>query len=251
MNWLGSAGLFVLGACVGSFLNVVADRLPAGESLLHPPSHCPACGRQLAKRELVPIVGWLALRGRCRTCTAPIPLRVPAVELTTALVFAAAGWLISPWPRLVVTMGFASLLIAIAAIDLEHQVVLNRLVYPALALALAAALLPWPPETLPALGGGAVAFGALFAIAVLLPRGMGMGDVKLAAFIGLAVGFPLAVPVLLLAFISGGLVGGFLLLTRRAKPGDAVPFGPFLALAGVAGLLFGDRFLIYWLGRPA
>ncbi|HEX9796454.1 MAG TPA: prepilin peptidase, partial [Anaerolineales bacterium] len=145
MNWLGSAGLFVLGACVGSFLNVVADRLPAGESLLHPPSHCPACGRQLAKRELVPIVGWLALRGRCRTCTAPIPLRVPTVELTTALVFVAAGWLISPWPRLVFTMGFASLLIAIAAIDLEHQVVPNRLVYPALALALAAALLPWPP----------------------------------------------------------------------------------------------------------
>jgi len=249
MSGLAIGGLAVIGACVGSFLNVVADRLPERKSLIRPASHCPACGRRLSPLELIPVVSWLALRGRCRHCRTPIPLRVPLVEALTAGIFVATAWLVSPWQRATLSLLYASLLIVIAVIDFEHHLVPNRLVYPGLLLALAGAFVPVPPEPLSALAGGAIAFGTLFAIAALSPGGMGMGDVKLAAFVGLSLGFPLAVPIVLLAFVSGGLVGGLLLMTKRARPGDAVPFGPFLALAGVLGLLLGDRLLISWLGR--
>ncbi len=237
----------LLGAVVGSFLNVVADRLPAGRSLISPPSHCPACERRLSPLELVPIVSYLLLRGRCRTCGALIPARVPLVELTTALVFTAAGLRYGLSLRAGMTCLFAALLITMAVIDLERQLIPNKIVFPAIALALLA--LPFAGWTDPvaALLGGAISFGTLFAIAALAAGGMGMGDVKLAAYLGLILGFPQIVPGLLLAFIAGGAVAGGLLLSGRLQRGDPVPFGPFLAASGVLFLFYGDRIVHFWL----
>ena len=241
----------VLGAAVGSFLNVCADRLPAGESIVSPPSHCPSCQRRLTSYELIPVVSFLALRGRCRTCGARIPWRVPAVELATGLLFALIMWrfglgLMTLWAVL-----YACFLILMAVTDLESQRILNAVVFPAIGLALIASLFTPGRTAASLILGGVLAFGTIFLLAVLIPGGMGMGDVKLAAFIGLIVGFPQIAFVLLLAFVLGGAVAGALLLARRLHRGDRIAFGPFLALAALTGLLYGPNLLQWWIARLA
>lgn len=247
MNNLNIIGCGLLGAVVGSFLNVWADRMPAGISLIEPPSHCPHCGRRLSAWELIPVLSWVILRGRCRTCGEKIPWRVPIVELLTGLLFGLAAWRFGLRPYTFLVLLYLSLLIVLSIIDLDYQRIPNQIIFPALAIAAVAS--PFTPHaTLGQLWlGGAIAFGLLFLIAVLLPGGMGMGDVKLIAFIGLTLGFPRVVPILLLAFILGGLVAGFLLITKIRDRSDPVPFGPFLATAGVIGLLFGDSLVNLWL----
>jgi leader peptidase (prepilin peptidase)/N-methyltransferase len=249
MNGLNIAGMALLGALVGSFLNVWADRMPSGQSLIVPPSHCPGCQRRLSAWEMVPIVSWLLLRGRCRTCGEPIPIRVLLVELLTAVLFGLVGWRYGIQPYSFLLLLYLSLLIVLSLIDLEHHLIPNQIVFPALLIAALASPLT-PTASLSRLWlGGALSFAVLWLIAILLPRGMGMGDVKLTAFIGLIVGFPTVIPMLLLSFILGGVVGAFLLLTGIKGRSDPVPFGPFLAAAGVVGLLYGDAIVQAWLGR--
>jgi leader peptidase (prepilin peptidase) / N-methyltransferase len=232
-----AAGLF--GAVVGSFLNVVVHRVPRGESLISPGSHCPACGAAVRPYDNVPIVSWLILRGRCRDCGASIPARYPLVELLTLVVFAAIVAANGFDEDLVLELPFAAALIALAAIDFDHRLLPNRIVYPLAAWGLIGTLLVDRADTVEHLAAGAGAFTFLLLAVILYPRGMGMGDVKLGGAMGLYLGLSV-IPALLIAFLSGSIVG----LTMIAREGvaarkKAVPFGVFLALGGIVAVLVG------------
>jgi leader peptidase (prepilin peptidase)/N-methyltransferase len=243
----------VLGLVVGSFLNVVVHRLPRHESVVRPRSRCPGCGTQLAWRDNVPVVSWLALRRRCRTCRRPISARYPLVELATAALFAAAALRFGPDAALPAYLVLFAAIVAIAAIDLEHFIVPNRIVYPALfasvpLLVVAAAVGDEWASLRDAAVGGLAAWGALLVIHLASPRGMGFGDVRLAGLIGVHLGWLSlghVVTGLFLAFASAAVVGLGLVAASLRTGKDRVPFGPFLALGAVAAVLFGGP-LISW-----
>ncbi len=237
---------FLLGAVVGSFLNVVIHRLPRRQSLLWPGSYCPACRAALRPWDLVPVLSYLALRGRCRYCGSPVGWRYPAVEVLTglayALVYQRLGW---GWelPGAFVLVGVVT---AAAFIDLEHGIIPNRLV---LAGAGAGVLLFWWPTPLRLADGllGAATTGGLFlAVALAYPGGMGGGDVKLAALVGFYLGWRLGLLAMVLAVVLGGAVGLALVAWRVKGRKDPIPFGPFLAAGAVLALAWGPD-LIRWL----
>jgi len=231
----------VLGGVLGSFLNVVAWRLPRGESIVHPRSRCPQCETQIAWYDNLPLVSWLLLRGRCRHCGARIPLRYPALELLTAAVFAAIVAVRGFDDDLLLYLPFAAMLIAVAAIDLEHRIVPNRIVAPAAVWGLAAAAIVAPASLPGLLIAGAAAFLGLLVAALAYPAGMGMGDVKLAGVMGLYLGAAVA-PALLAAFSLGAFAGLAIIAHQGAAARkQGVPFAPFLALGGVLGLLAGPQ----------
>ena len=238
----------LLGVAVGSFLNVVADRWPVGGSLLSPPSHCDACGRCLRSWELVPILSYLVLRGRCRSCGARVGLRTLAVELGAGLLFGLAAWRIAPrgvrdWVALGLTSAYLSVLLTVTVTDLEHGLIPDRVTLPAIALAVIGGALTGWPGVLHDLGGGLAGAGMIALIIWLVPEGMGWGDVKLAGLIGLVTGLPGVWFALFIAFVSGGIVAGGLMATGRRRRGETIPLGPFLALGGGAALLYGEALL--------
>jgi leader peptidase (prepilin peptidase) / N-methyltransferase len=235
------AGLF--GALIGSFLNVVAHRVPRGESLVSPGSRCPECGAPVKPYDNLPVVSWLLLRGRCRNCGAPISPRYPLVELATALAFAAVVAVRGFDNDLVLELPFVAALIALAAIDFEHKLLPNAIVYPLAAYGVIATLLVDQDDLVEHLIAGAGAFAFLLAAVIAYPRGMGMGDVKLAGAMGLFLGLSI-VPALLAAFLSGSLVG-LVIIAREGAAGrkKAVPFGVFLALGGIVGVLAGPELI--------
>lgn len=226
------------GLLIGSFLNVVTYRLPRGESLVHPPSHCTTCGTPVRPYDNVPVVSWLLLRGRCRRCRAPISARYPAVEALTAAAFALVAALDGIHPALALELPFAAMLIAVAAIDLEHKVVPNKVLLPMAVWGVAAGAVVSPHALLAGLAAGAGAFAFLLAAAVAYPAGMGMGDVKLAGVMGLYLGLSV-VPALAVAFFAGSVVGIALVVRAGGGRGHGVPFAPFMALGGLVGLLAG------------
>ena len=236
----------VVGAVVGSFLNVVIHRLPRRESLVHPRSRCPGCGAQIAGYDNVPIVSWLALRGRCRHCGEPISPRYPVVELLTALAFAAVVLVRGFDNDLILELPFVAALIALAGIDLDHKLLPNRIVYPLAAYGVIATLLVESGELVEHVIAGAGAFVFLLVAVLAYPRGMGMGDVKLAGAMGLYLGASV-IPALLVAFLSGSLVG-IVILAREgaAARKKAIPFGVFLALGGIVGLLAGPELIDFY-----
>ncbi len=238
----------VLGLAISSFLNVCIDRLPERASIVSPPSHCPACGRRLTPLDLIPLVSYLFLRGRCRNCGAPIPRRVLLVEAMTGLLFVLLWYRYGPSLQWLLATLYTCFFIVVFFIDLEHHLVLNRVIYPAIAVALLAIPLTPDHDAAELLGGGAIGFGLLFLIAFIYPAGMGMGDVKLATFIGLVVGFPSVFAALLISFVAGGLVGGGLLLTGLKGRKDAIPFAPFLVAGGMVAMLYGQQ-IIDWYVR--
>jgi leader peptidase (prepilin peptidase)/N-methyltransferase len=233
----------VLGAAIGSFLNVVIHRLPKGESLAWPGSRCPACHTPLRARDNVPILSWLLLRGRCRSCDKPISVRYPLVELLTAVVFAAIAAVRGVDEGLVLELPFAAVLIAVAGIDLEHRIVPNRIVVPAAVFAVVGLAIVDPGELPEVLIAGGAAFLGLLLAAIAYPAGMGMGDVKLAGTMGLFLGAAVA-PALLVAFAAGTLVGVAMIVREG---GDArkkgLPFAPFLAVGGLVGVLVGPELI--------
>jgi leader peptidase (prepilin peptidase) / N-methyltransferase len=235
------AGLF--GAVIGSFLNVVAHRVPLGESLVSPGSRCPHCETPVKPYDNVPVVSWLVLRGRCRSCGAPISPRYPLVELLTAIVFAAVVAVRGFDDDLVLELPFVSLLIALAAIDLDHRVLPNKIVYPMAVYGVVATLLVDRGDLAENLIAGAGAFLFLLIVVIAYPRGMGMGDVKLAGAMGLYLGQSV-IPALLAAVLSGSVVGVFI-IAREGAAGrkKAVPFGVFLALGGIVGVLAGPELI--------
>jgi leader peptidase (prepilin peptidase)/N-methyltransferase len=233
------------GLALGSFLNVVAARLPRGGSLVHPGSACAACQAPIAWYDNVPLVSYLVLRGRCRSCGARIGLRYPAVELVTGLLVAASFLTFGFTVEALVAAFFCAVLVAISAIDVEHRIIPNAIVVPAAGVVLVANTLLEPSLewTLAALGCSTFLFLAVLAY----PAGMGMGDVKLALLLGAALGR--TAPVALLIGMLAALVPAAYLFARHGRSARkmAIPFGPFLALGGVAALFFGDRLLDLYL----
>ena len=244
----------ILGLAIGSFLNVCIDRLPQNKSIVIPPSHCEACQHKLSAKDLIPVFSYLRLRGRCRYCQAAIPRRLFWVELTTALIFALLCWHYGLSAELGIMIFYACLFIIIFVIDLEHGLILNKVVYPGMVVALLLSLYPWPwlPESIimrvayAALGGG-IGFAILFLIAIVSRGGMGWGDVKLAALIGLATGFPLVFLAIIMGAILGGIVAVALVIAKKRKRRETIPFGPFLALAAMITLLWGSNILSWYL----
>ena len=251
--------LFVLlGLFVGSFLNVCIDRLPRGQSIVTPPSHCPHCNRKLSFFDLIPVISYLWLRGRCRYCQAPIPLRLPLVEGTTALLFGFLFWKFGLELELFMFLFYAALLTVIFVIDLENQLILDRITYPAMGIAFILSFF-WPGIRTfsfywPGLGvesalvGGVIGYLVMAIIAIVSRGGMGWGDVKLAALVGLMTGFPLVTEALLLSWISGGLVASVLLALKIKGRHDRIPSGTFLAVSAMVTLLWGQDIWRRYLG---
>ena len=241
----------VLGLAVGSFLNVVIHRVPEKESVVRPRSRCPKCGTELASRDNIPVLSWLLLRGRCRTCAEPISARYPLIELATAALFVAAGIRFgASWALPGYLLLFASLL-AISAIDLERYIIPNRIVYPTLFLAIplmiAAAFAEGEPERIrTAAIGSLAAWFAMLVVHVVSPKGMGFGDVRLSAVIGLYLGWielELVLLGMLLGFLLASVIGIGLMIAGRRGRKDAVPFGPFLAAGAVIAILLSRQIL--------
>ncbi|MGZ4206931.1 MAG: prepilin peptidase [Actinomycetota bacterium] len=255
MEAIGIALAALFGLIFGSFANVVVHRVPLKESIVHPRSRCQSCGTELRARDNSPVLSWLLLRGRCRYCGAPISARYPAIELLTAALFGLAAWRIRPATDLVAFLPLLWVLVVLSFIDLEHKLLPNRIVGPALATGVvltgvAAALGPGAGAWVRALAGGAVAFGFFLLLAIISPRGMGMGDVKLSSVLGLALGYlgwgRLFVG-LLLSFIAGAVGGIGLIAARKAGMKSEVPFGPYLALGTIVSILFGGPLVRAWL----
>jgi leader peptidase (prepilin peptidase)/N-methyltransferase len=232
-----------LGLMIGSFLNVVAYRVPRGESLVKPGSHCTTCGEAVKPWDNIPVLSWLVLRGRCRGCGERISARYPLIELATAVVFAAIALVNGVDTDLILELPFAAMLIAVSGIDLEHRIIPNRIVVPMAVFGIAATAAARPDFLVEALIGGAAAFTFMFVIALVHPKGMGMGDVKLAGVMGIFLGLSV-VPALLLGFLSGSLVG-MAIIARHGAAGRkrGVPFAPFLALGGLVALLAGPELI--------
>ncbi|HUW63946.1 MAG TPA: prepilin peptidase [Spirochaetia bacterium] len=243
--------LFVAGVLLGSFFNVVARRLPLGESPVYPPSHCPACGCRLSARDLVPVLSYLWLKGRCRYCGAGISPLYPVGELTTGLLFVwvyyATGWR----PELWVGLLFVSLLVIAALGDVWHRLIPNRLILVVLAGGIMARLLvPLPGGFWSALAG-ILPGGVMLGLAALVSRGgMGEGDVKLAAVLGPFLGWQGALLAVFLASVLGGVVGLSLILAKVIGRRDPVPFAPFLAGGFLLAYLYGVR-IIGWYSSVA
>jgi leader peptidase (prepilin peptidase)/N-methyltransferase len=238
------AGAF--GATIGSFLNVVAYRLPRAESLVHPGSRCPGCGTAIKVYDNVPVFGWLLLRGRCRSCRTAISPRYPIIEALTGAL--AVGVVLTKHSASAIALGLVLVvvLVPVALIDLEHRIIPNKITLPAAvaAVAIGAALdLKGVPEQLIA---GAGAGGFLLAFLLMYPRGMGMGDVKLAVVLGLFLGRSVGVAILA-GVLTATLMGAVVIARVGVEAGrkTAVPFGPFLAFGGVMGLFAGPA-IIHW-----
>jgi leader peptidase (prepilin peptidase)/N-methyltransferase len=233
----------VFGAIVGSFLNVVVWRLPRGESLVKPRSRCPACDKPIAPYDNVPIVSWLLLQGRCRNCGARISPRYPLIELITAAAFAGVVAVRGFDEGLVLELPFVAALVALAGIDYDHKLLPNKIVYPMAAYGLLATLLVDRDDLVENLIAGGGAFLFLLLAVLAYPRGMGMGDVKLAGAMGVYLGLS-AIPALLTAFLAGSIVG-LAIIAREGMAGrkKAVPFGVFLALGGIVGVLAGPELI--------
>jgi leader peptidase (prepilin peptidase) / N-methyltransferase len=236
------------GLIVGSFLNVVVYRLPRGESLMHPRSRCPSCATQLRAVDNVPVVSWLALRGRCHHCGAPVSARYPLVELTTGVLYAAVVATQDDAVRIVLGLLLVTALVPITLIDLDHRIIPNRITGTAAIaalIAIAALDTDFLVEAAIAAGAGG---GFFFVAAILYPRGMGMGDVKLAGVLGLYLGRAVA-PAILIALIAGVVLGAAIIARKGAEEGrkTAVPFGPFLALGGMVAFFVGNELVDVYL----
>jgi leader peptidase (prepilin peptidase)/N-methyltransferase len=229
---------FVPGLAIGSFLNVVAARVPMRRSIVRPGSSCASCVTPIAWYDNVPVLSYFALRGRCRACGAAIPWKYPVVEVVTGLLVAGSVLKFGLTAEAAVGSLFCATLVAVSVTDLEHRIIPNRLVLPAAAVVLVAqtAVEPSPEWAL----GAAGAAGFLLLAALAYPAGMGMGDVKLALLLGAALGR--AVPAAMMVAMMSALVPSVALLVRHGSAGRkmGIPFGPFLALGGVIALFAGD-----------
>ncbi|MDJ0347750.1 A24 family peptidase [Cryobacterium sp. PH29-G1] len=262
------AGLFgILGALIGSFLNVVIYRVPAGKSIVSPPSACGRCGARIRPFDNIPVLSWFVLRGECRDCKAPISVRYPMVELGTAVFFAVVAlWVFAgtdPGPatgtssatlatEIIVLVAFlylAAISVSLAMIDIDTHTLPNKILLPAYVVAAilltAAALVAGEPQrVLTTFIGAGSLFGLYLALALISPGGMGLGDVKLAGVLGLYLGYLGWAPLIVGAFgafLLGGVFGLILLISRKAGRRSSIPFGPWMLVATWLGAFFGDQ----------
>lgn len=240
---------FLGGLIVGSFVTVVAHRVPRGESIVGPRSRCPGCGVQIAAYDNVPVLSWVLLRGRARCCGTAISPRYPLTELTLGALYAATVLVLWGEPgEIAIGLILVTTLLAVTLTDLERRVIPNKILIVAAVLGLVIAAATDPGSLPERLAAGAGAGGLLFLAALAYPRGMGLGDVKLAATMGLLLGRNVA-PALFVALLAGSALG----LAMIARDGAAarkraIPFGPFLAVGGVVALLLGDQIVDLYLG---
>jgi len=240
------AGAF--GLILGSFLNVVAYRLPRGESLAAPASRCPGCDTPIKPYDNIPVLSWLLLRGRCRSCGTGIAWRYPLVELATALLMALTVIVVGTDADVWLGLAFVLLLVPVAVIDIDFRIIPNKLMIAG-AIAAPAILVVTRPDAIPEhLIAAFAAGGFLLAAAIAYPSGMGMGDVKLAFVIGLFLGREVGVA-MLVALLAGSIVGIAIMARKGAAEGrkTAIPFGPFLAFGGIVGLLAGEPVIDWYL----
>jgi len=235
----------LLGLLVGAFLNLAADQLPQRHPLGSP--RCPYCGKSHYPLEWSAVFSFLLLRGRCQHCRAPLSLRRPLLELGTMLAFAFLWQRYSPTPLLFLLSLYISILFLVLVIDLEHRLILNVVILPAILVAGIGSSLSPDPGPLRALAGGIIGFALFYLIALVRKGGMGGGDVKLAAFIGLATGFPSVIVALLIAILAGGATALLLVLTRLKGLKSYIPYGPFLVIGGVVALLYGPQIVAWYL----
>ncbi len=241
----------ILGLAIGSFLNVVIARVPGGESLVRPPSRCPACGHRIRNRHNIPLLGWLILRGRCADCRVRISVRYPLVELLTAVLFVAVALRFADLQQLSAlpaVLYFTAMGISLSMIDLDVGRLPNAIVYPSYLvlgtlLAIAALAQHDPAALLRAGVGAATLFLAYFVVAYLYPAGMGFGDVKLAGIVGGVLGF-VSYPVLAVgafaAFAIGSAVGIGRIVIWRSTASSSIAFGPFMITGALAALFVGS-----------
>jgi leader peptidase (prepilin peptidase)/N-methyltransferase len=240
------------GAVIGSFLNVCIYRLPLGKSVVSPPSACPGCHRVLSWYENIPIVSWVVLRARCRTCGAAIGIRYPIIEALTAAMFGVAWWYYGPGVLLASRLVFGCALIVLFAIDLEHHLLPNVITLPGIVVGLIFSFFT-APGWMASLIGAVLGGGALFGIAEAYYRvrheeGLGMGDVKMLAMVGAFLGWQLTLLTLMLASLSGTVIGLLLIATGRGGMKYALPFGTFIALGAAAAATVGPSLVDWYLG---
>ncbi|MBI5025631.1 MAG: prepilin peptidase [Nitrospirae bacterium] len=250
--------IFIIGAIIGSFLNVCIYRIPRGLSIIRPSSHCPSCGKPIRFYDNIPIISYLILRGKCRACKAKIPFKYPLVELLNASGYVATLWKFNPftsmffsWPSLLVYSCFVSSLIIIIFVDLEHQIIPDRITLPGIPLALlfGSTILPDPFLRFAFLGFkssliGFLLGGGLFYLVALLSRGgMGGGDIKMMAMVGGLLGWKGALSTTFFGSLTGAIVGIFLMIFKGKGRKSKIPFGPFLAFGAILSLFFGQEIL--------
>ncbi len=238
---------FLLGACIGSFLNVCIYRLPRNESVVYQPSHCPGCDSRLRIPDLMPILSYILLRGRCRHCGIRISAQYPLVELATGLLFLTAyiTWGIS-WHTASMWV-FLALLAAVSVVDMQHRIIPDQMLLTGTILGLPLVLLTSVSHLINGVIGFFAAGLLLLAIAFVSRGGMGGGDIKLSAVMGLFLGWQGVLIALFLSFLIGGLAGIFLLITGTRGRKDAIPFGPCLALGGLIAAFYGQQIITGYL----
>jgi leader peptidase (prepilin peptidase)/N-methyltransferase len=245
------AAFIVIGLLIGSFLNVVIARVPEGRSLIHPGSACPGCGAAIAWHDNIPILSFVALRGQCRACATPIPWRYPIVEAVTAALFTGAGLAFGPTLEGVVAAVLLAALVAITVIDLERQIIPDVISLPGIVAGVLANLatgrVPWVDSLLGILIGG----GLFFVIILASGGGMGGGDMKLGAMLGAFLGWKVVLLSILFAVVGGGALAVILMVSGIRGRKDPIPFGPFLATGGAAGLFWGERMVRWYLSSFA
>jgi leader peptidase (prepilin peptidase)/N-methyltransferase len=238
----------IFGAIIGSFLNVVIWRLPRGESIVSPGSHCPGCGAPVKPYDNIPVVSWLLLRGRCRDCGEPISARYPLVEALTAVLMALVPVFLGVGKEIWPAFAFVLLLVPIAFIDLDHRIIPNKLTALGAVLGIVLVAIFQTDDVLEHVIAAVAAFAFLFIAAIAYPAGMGMGDVKLAGVMGLFLGRSVG-PAMLIALLTGTVVGAAIIARKGTREGrkTAVPFGPFLALGSVIAIYVGDDIVDWYL----
>lgn len=239
--------LFLVGAAIGSFLNVCIYRLPRKESVIAPASHCPSCDMPLKWYENIPLLSYAVLRGKCRRGGEAIPIRYPLVELLNATLYVLAGLKFDATLPLLPALLFISALIVIFFIDLEHYIIPNVVVLPVAVVGLAANIAIDPDRWLELLLAGSLSAAFFLVVVLIKPGGMGMGDVKLAGMLGFFLGRQVLVG-LFTGFLTGAVVGVALMAAGRKGRKSRIPFGPFLAIGALVALFFGQQLLDWYTG---
>ncbi len=244
---------FIVGTLVGSFLNVCIGRIPAGESIVRPRSHCPLCGALVRSRDNIPILAYFLLGRRCRDCGAPISWRYPAIEALTGLLYAWVVLAMGPTAETLVALGFVSALVVITFIDIDHQIIPDVISLPGIVVGLGCSLAGFGPRLLDSFIGVLLGGGMLWAVAAGYERlrgqeGMGGGDIKLLAMVGAFLGWRNVLVTLLVGSLSGAVIGIVVLQRRGDDATLPIPFGPFLAIGAFVALLYGTPLSEWYLG---
>ena len=243
----------IIGLAFGSFLTVVVDRIPKKESIVSPRSRCPFCDAEIRNRDNIPVLSWLLLRGRCRDCHTRIPARYPVLEAATAALFTGAAVAYQQIYVVGIVCAFCAVMLAVAAIDLEHRIIPNKITYPAIPAFAIAIVVGWIAgqdlDPVRALIGGLAYGGSFLVIALIVPRGLGMGDVKLTTLIGLVMG---SLGLRFVGVAAGGAiliggVGGIIALLAGRGRKSQVPYGPFLVVGAFVATFWGEPIATWYL----